>query len=113
MNQAKARSTAQRRGRTLKPGSPSIRRAYSAGDGVPRNDEEAVKWALRAAQRGSVRSYLFLGYAALRGTGTDKDLGEAYKWFNLAAAYTETIFAYEAAQERGAVAEQLIPGLSD
>jgi TPR repeat protein len=82
-------------------------RAYSTGDGVPRNDEEAFKWALRAAQHDRVRSYLFLGYAALHGTGTDKDLVEAYKRFNLAAAHTETVFVHEAVRERDAVAEQL------
>jgi hypothetical protein len=59
---------------------------YTTGDGVPRNDEEAVKWFQPAANLGHVEAQYYLGLMYKDGRGTEKDFVEGYKWLNLAAA---------------------------
>ena len=84
-----------------------LMRAYSRGAVVPKNEGEAVGWARRAAEQDSVDAYLFLGYATEQGRGTDKNLLEAYKWFNLATAHANATEAVEAARRRDEIALKL------
>jgi TPR repeat protein len=82
-------------------------RAYSRGEIVQRDDKQAVRWALQAAEQDSVEAYLFLGHATKQGSGTGRNLVEAYKWFSIAAAHSRGMEAAEALRQRDEIAGQL------
>jgi TPR repeat protein len=76
--------------------------AYAAGDGVPQNEAESVKWFRMAADQGDASGEYFLGelYATGRGVPVDfaealkllrkaADQGEAHAQYNLAAMYVQ------------------------
>ena len=58
---------------------------YVAGEGVPKNDGEAVKWYRKAAEQGHARAQYNLGVSYATGAGVPEDDGEAVKWFRKAA----------------------------
>jgi TPR repeat protein len=58
---------------------------YATGDGVPRDDVEAVGWWRRAAEQGFVDAELSLAAAYLNGLGVPKDHAEAVMWYRKAA----------------------------
>jgi TPR repeat protein len=60
-------------------------RAYSAGDGVKLDMEEAARWYLAAAEQGHAMAAYSLGFAYWRSRGVDNDLVQAYRWFSVAA----------------------------
>lgn len=53
---------------------------YSAGIGVPRSDEEALRWLSRAADQGHSHAMLILSGLYATGRGVEKDNIKAYKW---------------------------------
>jgi localization factor PodJL len=55
-------------------------------DGTPPDMSKAVEWFLAAANYGVKDSQYNLGVIYARGLGPNTDLGEAYKWFAIAAA---------------------------
>ncbi len=57
---------------------------YSTGDGVPLNKQEAIKWWLKAAEKGDIDACYKLGVAYADGDGVARDLEEAVKWFRKA-----------------------------
>jgi len=59
---------------------------YQAGEGVPQNYVEAVKWFQEASDRGYFRAQWRLGMAYMLGKGVPRDKVMAHKWFNLAGA---------------------------
>ena len=59
---------------------------YATGDGVPRNDELALKWLRPAATQGHTGAQYNLGLMYKDGRGTERNFVEAYKWLNLSAA---------------------------
>ena len=59
---------------------------YDDGDGVPKNDAEALKWYRRAADQGDADAQFNLGLMYYNGEGVPKNDAEAYFWWNLAAA---------------------------
>ena len=59
--------------------------AYSTGDGVAKNDTEAVKWYRLAAEQGFAPAQTNLGYMYSNGTGVPKNDTEAVEWFRKAA----------------------------
>ena len=59
---------------------------YRNGQGVPRDDGEAVKWFRMAAEKGDAYAENNLGAMYANGQGVPRDDGEAVKWFRLAAA---------------------------
>ena len=59
--------------------------AYQNGDGVPRDDVEAVSWYRLAAVQGHRRAQNDLGNAYATGAGVPQDTTEAIRWFRLAA----------------------------
>ena len=59
---------------------------YRNGEGVPKNDVEAVKWYRLAAAQGDADARNNLGFMYGNGEGVPKDYVQAYKWYNLAAA---------------------------
>lgn len=58
---------------------------YDLGDGVPKNDAEAVKWYRRAAEQGNAAAPSNLGVMYETGQGVTWDYAEAVKWWRKAA----------------------------
>jgi TPR repeat protein len=58
---------------------------YSVGDGVPKDDKEAVKWFRRAAEQGNAEAQSNLAGCYSKGKGVSEDYIEAVKWWRLAA----------------------------
>jgi len=59
---------------------------YASGRGVPRNDQEAVRWFRLSAQRGYAPAQNRLGVCCYRGLGTPQNYAEAVQWYRQAAA---------------------------
>ena len=60
--------------------------AYANGEGVVKNEAEAVKWYRKAADQGYARAQFNLGDMYGNGEGVPKSEAEAYKWYLLAGA---------------------------
>ena len=60
---------------------------YSIGEGVPRNDREAVKWYAKAAAQGNVSAQFQLGLMYDGGRGVPENDAEAVKWYREAAGH--------------------------
>ena len=58
---------------------------YANGEGVPKDDAEAVRWFRLAAEQGDAAAQLNLGNMYADGQGVFKDDAEAVRWFRLAA----------------------------
>ena len=59
---------------------------YSKGQGVPKDDTEAVKWFRKAAEQGIPKAQFNLGIMYEKGQGVLQDYTEAVKWHRRAAA---------------------------
>jgi uncharacterized protein len=59
--------------------------SYRDGEGVPKDDNEAIKWFRRAAESGSASGQNNLGWMYENGRGVQSDIVEAYKWYLLGA----------------------------
>jgi hypothetical protein len=62
---------------------------YSEGEGVPRDDAEAVRWYRRAAYQGSADGKYNLGVMYEQGRGVAQNHVEAYMWFDIALLYSK------------------------
>ncbi|MBF0123723.1 MAG: sel1 repeat family protein [Magnetococcales bacterium] len=94
---------------------------YAQGQGVPRNDAEAVKWFQKAADRGHAQAQFLLGMAHALGLGVPQDLVQACLWFYLALlqgepdaidAYNHLVMnmtAEQVAQVQGLLRSQMAP----
>lgn len=60
---------------------------YIKGDscGTPKNEAEAFKWYLKAAELGDGKAQIKTGEMYFKGQGTARDYDLAYKWFTAAA----------------------------
>ena len=58
---------------------------YRTGQGVAKDEVEAVKWYRKAADQGYAKAQLYLGGMYANGLGVTKDEVEAVKWFRKAA----------------------------
>ncbi|MBM4205760.1 MAG: sel1 repeat family protein [Gammaproteobacteria bacterium] len=58
---------------------------YRIGQGVPKNDAEAVAWYRRAAEQGDASAQYNLGVTYQRGEGIPKNDAEAVAWYRRAA----------------------------
>ena len=63
---------------------------FYLGQGVAKDEVEAVKWYRKAAEQGIAMAQINLGVRYANGTGVAKDQVEAYAWFNLAAIKDES-----------------------
>jgi TPR repeat protein len=59
--------------------------SYDNGEGVAKDQVEAVKWYRKAADQGNANAQYNLGNRYYNGEGVAKDLVEAVKWFRKAA----------------------------
>lgn len=58
---------------------------YDKGEGVSKDDVEAVKWCRKAADQGFATAQFNLGLMYASGIGVPKEEIQAYKWFILAS----------------------------
>jgi TPR repeat protein len=58
---------------------------YQYGQGVRRNDVEAVKWYRLAADQGKAEAQCYLGIMYSNGYGVPKNDAEAARWYRLSA----------------------------
>jgi TPR repeat protein len=58
---------------------------YGNGQGVPKDDAQAVKWYRLAADQGGALAQVSLGLMYAEGQGVPKDDAQAVKWYRLAA----------------------------
>ncbi|HEX3091826.1 MAG TPA: tetratricopeptide repeat protein [Candidatus Angelobacter sp.] len=72
--------------------------AYSHGEGVPRNDDEAFNWYRKSAEHGNAMGQANLGFMYENGRGVHKDLAEAAKLFQAAAEQGEGSAQYHLAE---------------
>jgi uncharacterized protein len=56
------------------------------GDGIPKDDVEAVKWFRKAAEQGDAGAQFNLGRLYEAGRGISPNTVEAYAWFSLSTA---------------------------
>ena len=59
---------------------------YTKGEGVPKDEAEAVKWYRLAAEQGYAKAQGALGAMYALGRGVLKDSVRAHMWFNIAGA---------------------------
>ena len=59
---------------------------YDDGRGVTQDYGEAMRWYLRAAEKGDAVAMNYIGDIFENGHGVAKDIGAAVKWFRRAAA---------------------------
>src|SRR5438045_2564893 len=59
--------------------------AYNTGQGVPKDLDEAVKWARLSAQQGNPEGEYLLAWAYYKGEGVPPNDAESVKWSRLAA----------------------------
>ncbi len=62
---------------------------YHKGLGAEKNDKEAFRWLLRAAEQGksTAESENIIGYSYLRGIGVPQNFSEARRWYEKAARH--------------------------
>ena len=60
-------------------------RCYANGQGVAKDESEAVKWYRKAAEQGDAAAQYNLGLMYYNGRGVTKDEREAIKWYCKAA----------------------------
>ena len=58
---------------------------YAKGEGVLKDDAEAVRWFRLAAEQGDASAQFNLGVMYAKGEGVLKDDAEAVRWYRLAA----------------------------
>jgi TPR repeat protein len=75
------------------------------GEGVAKDDAEAAKWFLRAAENLHVDAQYYAGLCYAHGIGVEQDLVQAYKWLNLAAATSHA----RAQRDKEVLTDQMIP----
>jgi uncharacterized protein len=71
--------------------------AYEEGDGIPQDDQSAVKWYKKSAEQGNAKAENSLGIMYSTGRGTPQDKQEAAQWFLKAADGCDPHGAYNLA----------------
>lgn len=68
----------------------SLAMMYQAGDGVPHDEGEALKWYRKSAEQGVGQAQDDLGVMYQMGIGVPRDYITAYMWFSIAAAHAHS-----------------------
>jgi len=71
---------------------------YYSGNGVRRDDQQALLWFSRAAAAGQPTAQFFLGLQYFYGRGVRRDLAKAYSWCDIALSngYPQSLSCREA-----------------
>ena len=64
---------------------------YAKGQGVPQDDQEAVRWSRLAAEQGDAVAQCNLGVMYNKGQGVPQDYTEAVKWYRLAVEQGDAV----------------------
>jgi len=67
---------------------------YANGQGVTRNDAEAVKWYAKSAGQGHAGAQIDLGFMYFNGRGVAQNDAEAVKWYKKAAEQGNAVAQY-------------------
>ena len=59
---------------------------YSKGQGVPQDNNEAVKWYRLSAEQGNAKAQFNLGLKYAKGQGVPQDYMSAHMWWNLSGS---------------------------
>ena len=68
---------------------------YINGEGVPKNDAEAVSWYRKAAEQGHAEAQCELGFMYINGEGVPENDAEAVSWYRKAAEQGHAEAQYE------------------
>ena len=63
----------------------NLGRAYYNGEGVPKDEIEALKWYRKAAEQGDAEAQYALALAYAKGEGVPQNFAEYFKWLRKAA----------------------------
>lgn len=63
---------------------------YGNGRGVPKDENEALRWRRMSADNGNADAMQSIGYAYEKGDGVPQDYAEALRWFKKAAERNDT-----------------------
>ena len=85
------------------PNEDFVRLACS-GNGVAKDQVEALKWCRKAADQGHAKAQYTLGWMYETGDGVEKDYVEAYAWWNIAAKADS-----DAAKNRDLIKKKMSP----
>jgi hypothetical protein len=88
-----------------------LARLYHSGRLLPKDDEKAFYWWLRAAQQGDAASQCACGHCYDWGIGVRRDLDEAMNWFYKSAqqGYAPSMYSYGLACKSGRGVAKSIP----
>ena len=78
---------------------------YRRGQGVPRDDQAAVKWWTLAAEQGHADAQYNLGVMYYNGVGVLEDYVYAHVWWNIAASSGRK----DASENRDTIAKRMTP----
>jgi len=82
---------------------------YHTGEGVPQDDEEAVRWYRLAADQGLAVAQSMLSFMYATGRGVPQDDTLAHMWCNLAASNLTGDERDHAVRNRDQVAKKMTP----
>ena len=83
---------------------------YASGEGVPKDDAEAVQWYRLAAEQGHAEAQFSLGAMYMNGQGVPQDDETAHVWLNVAASRSTGEQRDKYVEARDAVAERMTRG---
>ena len=83
-----------------------VSQMYLLGRGIPQNFTKAIQWMRRSANQGYVRAQVELADLAENNPKL-KDLGEAYAWNAILAAYNSDAIGTTAARKRDELAQKI------
>src|SRR5690349_13994478 len=63
----------------------ALGKAYHLGEGIPKDDEQAVHWWQKAAEQGDASAQINLAGAYQVGAGVPKNYAAALRWYTKAA----------------------------
>ena len=82
---------------------------YDAGQGVPQNDKEAVRWYRLAADQGLANAQNNLGVMYEKGQGVPQNYTLAHMWYNLSASNNTGDDRKTTAENRDLLAAKMTP----
>lgn len=67
---------------------------YWTGDGVRKDEEEATRWWLKAAEAGQISAMIDLAYSYKEGRGNVQNYAEALRWYTAASSHKDAKYQY-------------------
>lgn len=62
---------------------------YWTGDGVRKDEQEAARWWLKAAEAGQVSAMIDLAYTYKEGKGNPQNYAEAFRWYSAGSSHKD------------------------